>query len=335
MKFNEKLTFSGASAVLMVGLVLAAGAGTASAAVTPPITGSGSTLIAPLINQWNASLGGGITYGGGGSGKGVTDISNGVTDFGASDAPLIGDQIGKCAGCLTIPIALTAVTVVYNVPGIGNGLKLTPKLINLIYIGNINKWNDGRIAKINKGLSLPDLPITTIHRSDGSGSTYAFTDFLVRSKSGWQSKGTLVSWPLGLAVPGSGGVANALKTPGTIGYVGVDYAIPNKLTVAALQNSAGKFVLPSQKGIRAGAAWVKKVPKSGIVHFCAPPKTEKAAYPADTPSYIITRKGANSAGVRTMVNYALGKGLGISQDIGFAPLPKPVVAAGKATAKKL
>lgn len=335
MKLNRKSAFSGAGAMLLAGIALAIGAGTAGAAVTPAIAGSGSTLIAPLINQWNTSLGGGITYGGGGSGKGITDVSAGTVDFGASDAPLTGDQKGKCSGCLTIPISLTAVTLAYNLPGIGSGLKLTPKLIASIYKGGVTKWNDPAIAKLNKGKSLPDLAITPLHRLDGSGTTYAFTDFLKRSKSGWNSVGVLVNWPAGPGATGNGGVANALKTTGSFGYVGVDYAIPNKLTVAAIKNNAGKFVLPGQKSIRAGAAWLTKVPKDNIIHLVAPPKTAKSAYPAVTPSYIITRKGPNSEGVRTMINFALGKGLGIRQDIGFAPLPKVIVKAGKATAKKL
>lgn len=335
MKLNRKSAYSSVGAVLLACMALAVGASTAGAAVTPAITGSGSTLIAPLINQWNTSLGGGITYGGGGSGKGITDISAGTVDFGATDAPMTKDQKSKCSGCVTIPISLNAIAVAYNVPGIGSGLKLTPKVIASIYKGTITNWNSPAIKKLNKGKTFPDLAITPIHRIDGSGSTYAFTDFLKRSKSGWSSVGALVNWPVGPGASGNGGVANALKTTGSFGYVGVDYAIPNKLSVAAVGNGAGKFVLPSQKSIRAGAAWLTKVPKDGIVHFVAPPKSAKKAYPIATPSYIISRKGPNSAGVRTMVNFALGKGIGIRQDIGFAPLPKSIVKAGKAAAKKL
>lgn len=336
MKPNRTSTFTGLAAVVVACLALAVGAGTSGAAVSPAITGSGSTLVAPLINQWNSSLGGGITYGGGGSGKGITDISAGTVDFGASDAPMTPDQRSKCSGCITIPISLNAIALSYNVPGIRSGLKLTPEVIASIYKGKIKNWNDKALKKLNKGKTLPNLAITPIHRLDGSGSTYAFTDFLKRSKSGWSSVGALVNWPVGPGASGSGGVANALKTSGAIGYVGVDYAIPNKLAVAAIGNNAGKFILPSQKSIRAGAAWLKKVPKDNVVHLVAPPKSAKKAYPIDAPSYVITRKGgSHGAGVRTMINFALGKGLGIRQDIGFAPLPKPIRDAGKAAAKKL
>ena len=338
MKLNRKKNSAGFGVALLAAMACAAfvGAGTANATVNPAITGSGSTLVAPLMNAWNVSLGGGITYGGGGSGKGITDISAGTVDFGASDAPLTADQRSKCSGCKLMPVAMTAVTVAYTVPGIGNGLKLTPKIIATIYKGGITKWNDPAIQKLNKGKNLPDLAITPLHRLDGSGTTYAFTDFLKRSKSGWSGVGTLVSWPVGPGATGNGGVANALKAQGALGYVGVDYAIPNKLTVAAIQNRAGKFILPSQKAIRAGGGWLKKVPKNNEVHLVAPPKTVKKGYPACTVVYVIGKKGgAKNAGVRQMINFALGQGLGLRQDIGFAPLPKNIVAASKKTAKSL
>lgn len=339
MNFNRKSTFTGLGAVLLAGMSLVVGAGTAGAVVNPAITGSGSTLVAPLITEWNTQLGGGITYGGGGSGKGLTDISAGTVDFGATDAPMTADQKARCSGCVTIPISLTAVTMSYTVNGVSSGLKLTPKIVNLIYKGGITKWNDPQITKLNKGKSLPDLAITPIHRLDGSGTTYAFADWLARSGTSWRSSpgvGTLLNWPVGPGASGNGGVANALKTNGAIGYVGIDYAIPNKLTVAAIQNAAGKFILPSQKSIRAGAGWIKKVPSGNILHPANPPKAFKTAYPATAFSYVIMRKGSpKAAGLKLMVNYALGKGMGLRQDIGFAPLPKVVETAGKKTAKKL
>ncbi|MFT4049967.1 MAG: phosphate ABC transporter substrate-binding protein PstS [Solirubrobacterales bacterium] len=338
MKLNRNKFSAGFGAALLAGMALAvgAGAGTAGATVTPAITGSGSTLVAPLVNAWSTSLGGGITYGGGGSGKGITDISAGTVDFGATDAPMTADQKKACTNCVTIPVSLSAITVAYNVPGIGSGLKLNAKVLASIYKGKITNWNDAAIKALNKKKTLPDLAITPIHRLDGSGSTYAFTDFLKRSKSGWASVAALVAWPVGPGASGSGGVANALKTSGAIGYVGVDYAIPNKLTVAAVGNAAGNYVLPNQKAIRAGAAWIKKVPSDNVVHVVAPPKTAKTAYPIDAPSYVIAKKGgANKAGVKQMIGFALGQGLGLRQDIGFAPLPKVIVTASKKAAKKL
>lgn len=338
MKLNRKTTFTGVGVALIAAMSLAVGAGSAGAAVSPAITGSGSTLVAPLMNEWNSRLGGGITYGGGGSGKGLTDISAGTVDFGASDAPMTTDQRSKCGPCYTIPVSLTAVTLSYTVPGVGSGLKFTPEIVAAIYQGKITNWNDPKIAKINKGKSLPSLAITPVHRSDGSGTTYAFTDWLTRTKVGWRSTGTLVNWPVGPGASGNGGVANALKTEGAFGYVGIDYAIPNKLTVGAVRNAGGKYLLPSQKSIRAGAGWIKKVPSGNhmVLHPGNPPKSEKNAYPIDGFSYIITKKGTPKiAGVKQLINYALGKGLGLRQDIGFAPLPSNVVKGGKKLAKKL
>jgi phosphate transport system substrate-binding protein len=339
MKLQRKTTVSGLVAVLFAGMALAVGTGTATAAVNPSITGSGSTLVSPLINEWNTRLGGGITYGGGGSGKGITDISAGTVDFGASDAPMTTDQASKCGGCLTIPVALSAIAVSYNVPGIGSGLKLNAKVVAQIFKGAITNWSDPKIKALNKGKALPSLAITPIHRLDGSGSTYAFSDWLARAGTTWRSSpgvGTLLNWPVGPGASGSGGVASALKTSGTIGYVGVDYAIPNKLTVAALGNAAGKFVLPGQKSIRAGAGWITKVPKSNILHPVNPPKNVKNGYPVDAFTYVIVRKGsAKKAGIAQLINYALGKGNGLRQDIGFAPVPAVVVKAAKKTAKKL
>lgn len=274
MKLNRKSTFATLFVALVSCMAFAVGTGTASAAVTPAITGSGSTLVAPLMAEWNTRLGGGITYGGGGSGKGITDISAGTTDFGASDAPLTPAQAGACAGCVTIPWALSAAGVVANVPGV-SGLKLTPTLIAGIFRGSVVNWNDARIKKVNPNKTLPDLKITPIHRLDGSGTTYAFTDFLSRAVPSWKSSvsyGTLVSWPVGPGASGSGGVANAAKADGAIAYIGIDYIIPNGLApkVVAVQNPAGKFVLPNLSNIKAAAATVTKVPKSNVLHIVNP-----------------------------------------------------------------
>jgi phosphate transport system substrate-binding protein len=252
---------------------------------------------------------------------------------------MTADQKSKCGACVTVPVALSAITVSYNIPGVGSGLKLSPKLVAAIFKGQVTNWNDPSIGKLNKGKSLPSLAITPVHRSDGSGSTYAFSDWLARAGTSWKSSpgvGTLLTWPVGPGVSGSGGVANALKTSGAIGYVGVDYAIPNKLTVAALGNAAGKYQLPSQKSIRAGAGWIKKVPSSNILHPVNPPKTAPSGYPVDAFTYVIVKKGsAKKAGLQQLIGYALGKGRGLRQDIGFAPLPAVVVAAGKKAVKKI
>ena len=339
MKLHRTTTIAGLVAMIAACVSVAVGAGTASAAVTPAITGSGSTLVAPLVTEWNTRLGGGITYGGGGSGKGVTDITNGTTDFGATDAPLTKDQAAKCSGCVVFPVALAAIGITYNLPGV-TGLKLSPAVVAAIYNGQITTWNDSRIAKINKGKNLPATKVTPVHRLDGSGSSYAFTRWLASAAKGsWkQSFGTLINWPsgVGTAASGSGGVANAIKgTAGAIGYLGTDYMIPNKLPAAAIGNRAGKYVYPNLKNLTA-AATVKRVPSNNSVVIVNPPKTNKKAYPIGTFVYVVAKKGSpKAAGLKQFIGYAVGKGRGLRADIGFAPIPKIVADASKATLKKL
>jgi phosphate transport system substrate-binding protein len=321
-------------------MALAIGAGTANAAVDPAITGSGSTLISPLVTEWNTRLGGGITYGGGGSGKGITDISNGTVDFGASDAPLTNDQASKCAGCVMFPVSLSAIGITYNLPGVSN-LKLTADVVAAIYKGQITTWNDAKIAKLNKGASLPATKITPVHRTDGSGSTYAFTRWLSSAVKSWRSSpgfGTLLSWPpVGTAGSGSGGIANAVKgTTGAIGYVGVDYMIPNKLPAAMVGNAAGKFVYPNLRNLSAAASTIKKMPKNNAVIIVNPPKTNTKAYPIGTFTYVIAKKGSpKAAGLKQFISYAVGAGRGLRADIGFAPLPKVVYKATQKAVKSL
>jgi phosphate transport system substrate-binding protein len=340
MKLNRKSTLKLLAAALVACASLTVGSGVASAAVSPAITGSGSTLVAPLVTQWGTDLGGGITYGGGGSGKGIADITSGTVDFGASDAPMTKDQSSKCTGCVTIPVSLNAAGVTYNLPGV-NHLKLTADIIAAIYKGQITTWNDSKIAKLNKGVSLPATTITPVHRLDGSGTTYNFVRWLSSAVKSWRASpgfGTLVSWPAGVgtAASGNGGVANAVRTTeGAIGYVGVDYMIPNKLPSAQVANAAGKFLYPNLKNIIAAGA-VVKIPKDNAVVGVNPPKTAKNAYPIAAFSYVIAKKGSpNIAGVKQMIGYALGKGKGLRADIGFAPLPKNVVAASQKALKTL
>jgi phosphate transport system substrate-binding protein len=350
MKLNRNKTFVGLFAALVACMAFTVGTGTASAAVTPALTGSGSTLVAPLMAEWNTRLGGGITYGGGGSGKGITDIGAGTTDFGASDAPMTAAQAAGCAGCVTIPWALSAAGVVANVPGV-TGLKLTPSVIAGIFRGSVTTWNDPRITKLNPHKTLPALKITPIHRVDGSGTTYAFTDFLSAAVPTFKSAvgaGTLVSWPVGPGASGSGGVANAAKADGAIAYIGIDYIIPNGLAprVVSVQNPAGKFVFPNLANIKAAAATVTKVPKSNVLHIVNPKAPKKAtkkvkatyakAYPISTFTYVITKKGSpKAAGLKQLIDFALGAGRGLRGDLGFAPVPDVVAKAGKTAASKL
>lgn len=336
MKMLGNKTFAAVLAALVATMAFAVGA--SAAPLTDTIKGSGSTLVNPVLTIWNNNTGNKVTYGGGGSGKGITDVGSGVVDFGASDAPMTADQQAKCAGCKTIPVTVNAIGVAFNVPGVSK-LKLTPELIAAIFRGQITQWNDSKIKSINKGVNLPALKITPVHRSDGSGSTYAFTDFLSRSVKSWRTSigtGTQVSWPGGAAGAGNSGVAGQMKTEGTIGYVGVDYMIPNKLRAASVRNKAGKYMLPNLKAIRAAANSVKRVPKSNVLHIVAPSKKYPAAYPIATHVYfIVPKNGPKKAVVKQFVNYAITGGQRYGANLGFVPMSKPVVAAAKKTVKGL
>lgn len=336
MNWQSKTAFAAVLAALVATMAMASAA--SAAPLTDTIKGSGSTLVNPVLTIWNNNTGNKVTYGGGGSGKGITDVGSGVVDFGASDAPMTADQQAKCAGCKTIPVTVNAIGVAFNIPGVTK-LKLTPELIAAIFRGQITSWDDGKLKAINKGVALPALKITPVHRSDGSGSTYAFTDFLSRSVKSWRSSigvGTQVSWPGGAAGSGNSGVASQMKNSGTIGYVGVDYMIPNNLRAAAVRNAAGKYVLPNYKAIREAANSVTRVPKNNVLHIVAPKKKYKGAYPIATHVYfIVPGNGAKKAVVKQFVNYAITGGQRYGANLGFVPMSKPVVAAAKKTVKGL
>ena len=213
-------------------LVMATGAASASAA---GLTGAGSTLVAPLMANWISGFeikeGIPVKYGSVGSGAGIAQITARTVDFGASDAPLTKDQATACKGCEQIPWALSSTSIPYHVPGISYGLKLTGKILANIYLGHITKWNASAIKKINPGVNLPDLKITPVYRSDGSGTSFNFTDFLSRVSPEWKSKvgvGTQPSFPVGIGGKGSSGLAGVVsRTDGAIGYVDEAYSLKN------------------------------------------------------------------------------------------------------------
>jgi phosphate transport system substrate-binding protein len=339
MKTHRKSIASSLFVALVACMAVAVGAATANAAALPgPLTGAGSTLVQPFVGVWNANTGNQVTYSGVGSGTGITQVSAGAVDFGASDAPMTADQWSKCAGCVMIPWALSATGVTYNLPGV-SGLKLSPAVIAQMYQGQITSWDDARIKKLNPKISLPSTPVTPAYRSDGSGDTYAFTDFLSRSAPAWKSigTGTQVQFPKGTGGKGNAGVAAVVKsTPGAIGYISVSYLITNKLPAVAVQNKGGKFVLPNLSAIKAAGAVVNKVPKNNILHIVAPKKKYKKAYPISTFTYVIVPKGsAKLATLKQFITYAITNGQKFGANLGFSPIPKIVVTSDKAALKKL
>lgn len=337
------LVVAAASAVAAVAVVTA---GTASArSSSGTINGAGSTFVAPLVVKWESpvqsALGITLNYNANGSTGGVTDITQKLTDFGASDAPL-SQFSPTCTSCVQIPWALAGTAVVYNL-GSSLHLKMTGKVLAQIYMGKITRWNDPAIQKLNKGANLPGEAITVVHRSDGSGTTYNFTDYLSRVSSAWKSavgKGTSVGWPTGEGEPKSAGVAGAVRTtPGAIGYVDVYYAVHNHLNLFKMQNRAGNFVQPRAAGIKAAAALDTHPAKDGSLSIVDPPKNNKYrnAYPICTYTYVDVQKssGGNAANLKKLLTWAITKGQSYGPALIFEPLPKPVVAFDKKQIKKI
>jgi phosphate transport system substrate-binding protein len=328
----------------MIGLFVAAlvasmSAMTASAMATV-ITGAGSTLVQPLITEWqgHSALWHNVNYGGVGSGTGIADITARSVDFGASDAPLTSAQAAACNGCVQIPWALTATAVGYNLKGV-RGLKLNGSVLAQIYEGKVTNWDSSAIKKLNKGKRLPNEKITPVFRSDGSGDTYAFTNFLSKTSSSWaHSEGfsTSVNFTTGTGAKGNAGVTFVVgETPGSIGYIAASYLIAHRLPAAAVENAAGKFEYPNLKNIANAASSVKRVPASGL-HIVDPARKYKIAYPISTfTNGIFPKNAANGAGLQALIRYAVGTGQSFGPALDFQPIPKVVKQADLRFAKQI
>jgi phosphate transport system substrate-binding protein len=319
--------------VATVGVMASATTAAASAA---GLTGAGSTLVAPLMANWISNFeikeGIPVKYSAVGSGTGIAQITARTVDFGASDAPLTPEQAGACNSCVQIPWALSATGVGFNVPGVKK-LNLTGKVLAGIYFGRITKWNDPKIRKINKGVKLPGLTITPVFRSDGSGDTYAFTNYLSKISPAWKSEvgyATTVGFKAGVGAKGNSGVtATVTKTPGAIGYISAYYLIAAGVHAAAIQNKAGKYELPNIKNISSAASTVKKLGPSNTISITNPPKKAKIAYPISTFTYAIIPHDASQKGfLQQFAKYALTIGQKYGAALDFAPLPKVVKQAG-------
>jgi len=329
-----------AAAIVAASLVF--GASFAAASSTGgSLKGAGSTFVFPLVSQWQANYKNAqITYGSVGSGAGIAAITARTVDFGASDAPLSKDQFAACKGCEQIPWALSSTSVPYNVPGVSYGLRLTGKILANIYLGHITKWNNSAIKKINPGVKLPDLKITPVFRSDGSGTSWNFTDYLSRVSPEWKSKvgvGTQPSFPTGIGGKGSSGLAGVVsRTDGAIGYVDEAYSLKNGFKVARIQNRAGVFQLPGLGGIKAAAATIHRVPSNGALSIVNPPKSQKRAYPICTFTYVIVPLKSNKAAtLKQFISWAITGGQKYGMPLQFYPLPKLVQTADKTFVRKI
>ena len=341
---KTKVLSIAALAVAALVATTAALAGGSAKRASGVLTGAGATFPFPLISQWQkdyeSKTGVKINYNPIGSGGGIAAITARTVDFGASDAPLTPDQFAACKSCVEIPWVLSSTAVLYNLPGVPNNLKLTGSIVSNIYLGKITQWDDAAIKKINPGVNLPSTKITPVWRSDGSGTTYNFTDYLSAVSPTFKSKvgnSTQVDWPVGVGGRGSSGVSGVVKnTAGAVGYADIAYALANKIQFARIQNRAGKYITPGLRAITAAASTVKSVPANNEMHLVNPPKTNALAYPICTFSYVLLpTKSDKAADLRKFVFYALTQGQKLGPKLLFVPIPKVVLVAAEKTLKKV
>jgi phosphate transport system substrate-binding protein len=338
---RKAITVAGVLAAALA-IILASAAGSVQAKSSGgELTGAGSTFVSKLVQTWtpkvDSQLDIKLTYGPIGSGGGINAITNRTVDFAASDAPMSLDQFSACKGCVQIPFAFSATSVAYKGDALPNFLKLTGPVITQIFMGNIKKWNDPAIRKLNKGKSLPDLDITVIHRSDNSGTTYNFTEYLSRVSRSWKSgpgKGLAVNWPTGVGARGSSGVSAALsQTQGGITYVDVAFSLANHFKYAKVKNKAGIYQGPGLRGIIAAGQSINRVaPNNTGLSVVNPPKKFKLAYPICTFVYmIIPRQTGKAAELKKFARWTLTKGQADGPKLLFAPLPRVVKNASLKT----
>ena len=326
-----------AAIAILVAVVLAGRAQTASAKpAAGSLVGTGATFPFPLISKWipavDSAMGIKVTYSATGSGAGIAQITARTVDFGASDAPLSPDQLSACNGCVVIPWALAGMSIPYNLPGLNGRLRLNGAVLANIFLGNITKWNAAPIKALNPKLVLPDLEIKVVYRSDGSGSTYAFTNYLATVSPQWKSKvgvNTSVNFPKGAGARGSSGVAGVVKsTEGALTYVDAAYSITNKFQFALIQNRAGGFTTPGVRGVTAALCDLPaKVTALAQLKIVDPPKKcGKKAYPISTFTYVIvpTKSGDKAATLRQFVYWSVTAGQKFGPPLFFVPLPKTV-----------
>ncbi len=303
-----------------------------------PLVGAGSTLVAPLMSKWQSDYAGKseetVTYGAIGSGGGIDQITSRTVDFGASDAPLTEEQFEEANGVVQIPWALSGTVPAYNISGAPSKLKLSGQVLADIYLGNITSWDDPAIAKLNPGASLPSTKITPVYRSDGSGDTYAFTNYLSTIDPEFKSKvgtSTTVKFPTGVGAEKNDGVSAAIsQTDGAIGYVGLAYALSNELSMPLVENSAGNFPEPNVESVEAAADAVSKIGPNNEISLADLPASAKEAFPISTYTYVIAPLESEKAeALKKFITYAIGPGQEFGPDLDFAPLPKQVVAADK------
>ena len=317
------------------------GAAQVAAGGSVDLTGAGATFPYPIYSRWFSDYaqetGTRINYGNLGSGAGIRQLSEQTVDFGASDSPMTDAEMAAAKGgpVVHIPTVIGAVVVTYNLPGVSQPLRLSGDVIADVFLGNITKWDDSRIAALNPGVTLPAQDILVVHRTDGSGTTFIFTDYLTSVSQAWANgpgKGKQVNWPLGLGAKGNEGVSAQIKqTPGGIGYTELAYVKQNRLPAAQIRNQAGNFVEPTIENIQAAAAGaIEQLPADTDFRISIVNAPGAQAYPISSMTWLLLyRQQADSAKGKAIVDFvrwALTKGDQQAAALDYAPLPAPLVA---------
>jgi phosphate transport system substrate-binding protein len=327
MRLNKVLQLTS----LTVGAVFAV-----STAMAADMTGAGATFPAPVYSKWaesyKAATGNGLNYQPIGSGGGIKQIKAKTVDFGASDMPLKAEELAE-DGLVQFPMVMGGVVPVFNLEGVKAGqLKLTGEVLAGIYLGKITKWNAAEIAALNPGMKLPADDIAVVHRADGSGTSFLFTDYLSKTSPEFKTEvgaGTAVKWPVGLGGKGNEGVAaNVTRVKGAIGYVEYAYAKKNKMEYAQLKNHDGQYVEPTEESFKAaaaGAEWAK-TPGFGVV---LTDQAGKASWPITGATFILMHKveanAANAKEVLKFFDWSYKNGSAMAVDLDYVPMPAPVV----------
>ncbi len=306
------------------------------------LTGAGSTFAAPIYQKWAAlyAAKGGvqINYQGIGSGGGIKQLSDEVVDFGGTDGPMTDQQLAAAKGgpILHFPTVLGGVSITYNLPELKQPLKLTGGVIANIYLGKITKWNDPQIAALNKGVALPNMDIAVTHRTEGSGTTFIFTDYLTSASPEWAKgpgKAQIVEWPVGLGGKGSDGVAGLVKqTPGAIGYIELNYAAHNGLPSALIENKAGEWVAPTLSSVTAAAAGaVASLPANTDYRISIVNAQGKGAYPISSFTWMLVyerpKDATKAKELTAFMKWAYEDGEGVAGSLDYAPLPPSMIKA--------
>jgi phosphate transport system substrate-binding protein len=311
------------------------------------LNGAGATFPNPMYSKWFSEYHKAhpeveINYQSIGSGGGIRQVLAGTVDFGASDGPMTDEQLAQAkTKILHVPTVLGAVVPAYNVAGVNGEIKFTPEALAGIFLGKITTWNDPAIASVNPGVKLPNDPIVVIHRSDGSGTTYIWTDYLSKVSGDWQSqvgKNTSVKWPVGLGGKGNEGVAGMIRQmQGSIGYIELIYAVQNKIPYGVVKNSSGAFVKASLESVTAAAASVKSMPSDFRVSITNAPG--KDAYPISSFTWLLipqqSKDPAKGKILADFLNWMVGPGQAMTADLTYAPLPGNVAEKVKAEIKQV